>query len=277
MYEEYFTIEKQSVSKSSTLSDNSLQHDTQPTMNVQPTEEPIIPPINDNDKKHNNNQAADAQFEAYKFINDFAPSRPETAESSLGNVDTSNIQPDGFVDPDHPENVNCLKKALYGLKQTPRARYDELSTFLIFKGSLKTRHSASSMLLCTLSSKTNGKAPQGGCLDTRKRTSEGIQFLGDKLVSWMSRKQHRTAMSITEVKYVVWVKLLVGSELLSFDGVKGDCDEDDRSVFKGGDGGPVFIDSVSKGSVSLDESEVFGVCCSLVCRMDGVEDIDVGE
>nr|GEX36485.1 hypothetical protein [Tanacetum cinerariifolium] len=71
--------------------------------------------------------------------------------------------------------------------------------------------------------------------------------------------------------------ILVGSELLSFDCVEGDCDEDDRLVFRGDDGGPVFIDSVSKGSVSMDESEVFGVCCSLVYGMDGVKDIDVGE
>nr|GEW43855.1 retrovirus-related Pol polyprotein from transposon TNT 1-94 [Tanacetum cinerariifolium] len=42
-------------------------------------------------------------------------------------------QPDGFVDPDHQEKVYRLKKALYGLKQSPRAWYDELSTFLISK------------------------------------------------------------------------------------------------------------------------------------------------
>nr|GFB87783.1 Gag-Pol polyprotein [Tanacetum cinerariifolium] len=30
-------------------------------------------------------------------------------------------QPDGFVDPYHPDKVYRLKKALYGLKQTPRA------------------------------------------------------------------------------------------------------------------------------------------------------------
>ncbi|GJT06714.1 retrovirus-related pol polyprotein from transposon TNT 1-94 [Tanacetum coccineum] len=34
-----------------------------------------------------------------------------------------------------------------------------------------------------------------GCLNTRKSTSGGIQFLGDKLVSWMSKKQNYTAMS----------------------------------------------------------------------------------
>ncbi|GKF43299.1 hypothetical protein Tco_0129851, partial [Tanacetum coccineum] len=32
-----------------------------------------------------------------------------------------------------------------------------------------------------------------GCLDTCKSTSGGIQFLGDKLVSWMSKKQDCTA------------------------------------------------------------------------------------
>nr|GFB91926.1 retrovirus-related Pol polyprotein from transposon TNT 1-94 [Tanacetum cinerariifolium] len=43
-------------------------------------------------------------------------------------------QPDGFVDPYHPDKVCRLKKALYGLKQAPRAWYDELSTFLVSKG-----------------------------------------------------------------------------------------------------------------------------------------------
>nr|GEV68265.1 retrovirus-related Pol polyprotein from transposon TNT 1-94 [Tanacetum cinerariifolium] len=40
-------------------------------------------------------------------------------------------QPDGFVDPGHPEKVYRLRKALYGLKQAPRAWYDELLNFLI--------------------------------------------------------------------------------------------------------------------------------------------------
>nr|GFC18584.1 putative RNA-directed DNA polymerase [Tanacetum cinerariifolium] len=43
-------------------------------------------------------------------------------------------QPDGFVDPYHPNKVYRMKKALYGLKQAPRAWYDELSTFLVSKG-----------------------------------------------------------------------------------------------------------------------------------------------
>nr|GFC79671.1 copia protein [Tanacetum cinerariifolium] len=46
-------------------------------------------------------------------------------------------QPDGFVDPYHPDKVYRLKKALYGLKQVPRALYDELSKFLLSKGFTK--------------------------------------------------------------------------------------------------------------------------------------------
>nr|GEV42361.1 uncharacterized mitochondrial protein AtMg00810-like [Tanacetum cinerariifolium] len=41
-----------------------------------------------------------------------------------------------------------------------------------------------------------------GCLDTRKSTSGGIQFLdGDKLVSWSSNKQDCTLMSTEEAEY----------------------------------------------------------------------------
>ncbi|GJW32398.1 retrovirus-related pol polyprotein from transposon TNT 1-94 [Tanacetum coccineum] len=40
-------------------------------------------------------------------------------------------QLEGFIDPDHPIHVYCLKKALYGLKQAPRAWYDTLLQFLL--------------------------------------------------------------------------------------------------------------------------------------------------
>nr|GEW96833.1 retrotransposon protein, putative, unclassified [Tanacetum cinerariifolium] len=45
-------------------------------------------------------------------------------------------------------------------------------------------------------------ADHAGCINTRKSTSRGIQFLGDKLVSWMSKKQDCTAMSLAEAEYV---------------------------------------------------------------------------
>ncbi|GJY23496.1 retrovirus-related pol polyprotein from transposon TNT 1-94 [Tanacetum coccineum] len=81
------------------------------------------------------------------------------------------------------QKVYLLRKALYGLKQAPRAWYDELSTFLIFKGFSKDVNHA-------------------GCLDTRKSTFGGIEFLGDKLVGWMLKKQDCTTMSTAEAEYV---------------------------------------------------------------------------
>nr|GFA31969.1 uncharacterized mitochondrial protein AtMg00810-like [Tanacetum cinerariifolium] len=41
-----------------------------------------------------------------------------------------------------------------------------------------------------------------GCKDTFKSTSDGTQFLGEKLVSWSSKKQDCTTLSTVEVEYV---------------------------------------------------------------------------
>ncbi|GJY09401.1 retrovirus-related pol polyprotein from transposon TNT 1-94 [Tanacetum coccineum] len=45
-------------------------------------------------------------------------------------------------------------------------------------------------------------ADYAGCKDTFKSTSGGAQFLGEKLVSWSSKKQDCTALSTAEVEYV---------------------------------------------------------------------------
>ncbi|GJW44231.1 uncharacterized mitochondrial protein-like protein [Tanacetum coccineum] len=41
-------------------------------------------------------------------------------------------------------------------------------------------------------------ADHAGCQETRRSTSGSAQFLGDKLVSWSSKKQKRTVISSTE-------------------------------------------------------------------------------
>nr|GEY41290.1 hypothetical protein [Tanacetum cinerariifolium] len=68
-----------------------------------------------------------AQKEGVDFKESFAPVARLEEEVYVN-------QPDGFVDPYHPNKVYRLKKALYGLKQAPRAWYDELSNFLVSKG-----------------------------------------------------------------------------------------------------------------------------------------------
>nr|GEY62800.1 retrovirus-related Pol polyprotein from transposon TNT 1-94 [Tanacetum cinerariifolium] len=150
-------------------------------------------------------------------------------------------QPAGFVDPDHPKNVYRLRKSLYGLKQAPRAWYDELSKFLTLKGFTKGQSIGTPMamkpkldaeLSGNLVDQTDNRSKirslmyltsnkpdivqagssfkltdfsdvdHVGCIDSRKSTSGGIQFLGDKLVSWMSKKHNCIEMSLAEAAYV---------------------------------------------------------------------------
>nr|GFA59806.1 retrovirus-related Pol polyprotein from transposon TNT 1-94 [Tanacetum cinerariifolium] len=77
-------------------------------------------------------------------------------------------QPDGFVDPYHPDKVYRLKKALYGLKQAPRAWYDELSKFLLSKGFSKD----TGFELTSFSD-----SDHAGCLDSCKITSGEAEYV----------------------------------------------------------------------------------------------------
>nr|GFA95218.1 copia protein [Tanacetum cinerariifolium] len=45
-------------------------------------------------------------------------------------------------------------------------------------------------------------ADHPGCQDTRRSTSGSAQFFGDKLVSWSSKKQKSTTISIAEAEYI---------------------------------------------------------------------------
>ncbi|GJW63888.1 retrovirus-related pol polyprotein from transposon TNT 1-94 [Tanacetum coccineum] len=126
-------------------------------------------------------------------------------------------QPDEFVDPDHPEKVYRLKKVLYGLKQDPRAwtsyppipmRYQARPTEKHLKDVKRIfRYLRGTINMGLWYSKDSGfkltpflDADYAGCIDTCKSTFGEIQFLGDKLVSWMSKKQDCTLMSLAEAE-----------------------------------------------------------------------------
>nr|GEW27140.1 uncharacterized mitochondrial protein AtMg00810-like [Tanacetum cinerariifolium] len=49
---------------------------------------------------------------------------------------------------------------------------------------------------------TYADADHAGCQDTRRSTSGSAQFLGDKLVSWSSKKQKSTTISTTKAEYI---------------------------------------------------------------------------
>nr|GFA74172.1 retrovirus-related Pol polyprotein from transposon TNT 1-94 [Tanacetum cinerariifolium] len=148
-----------------------------------------------------------AQEEGIDFEESFA------AVARLEAEEVYVAQPDGFVDPDHIEKVYRLRKALYGLKQALRAWYNELSKFLTSKGFTKGLqihqsprgifiNQAKYALEILHKHGMDKDADHAGCIDSRKSTSRGIQFLGDKLVSWMSKKHKCTAMSSAEAKYM---------------------------------------------------------------------------
>ncbi|GJT17581.1 hypothetical protein Tco_0876287 [Tanacetum coccineum] len=76
-------------------------------------------------------------------------------------------------------------------------------------------------------------ADHAGCQDTRRSTSGSAQLLGDKLVSWSSKKQKCTAISSTEAEYIamsgccsqiLWMRSQLTDYGLHFDKISLYCD-----------------------------------------------------
>nr|GEV67006.1 hypothetical protein [Tanacetum cinerariifolium] len=132
-------------------------------------------------------------------------------------------QPEGLVDPDHPEKAKYASKILpkHVMDKgqsigTPMATTPKLDADLSGNPVDQTDyHSNIGSLMYSTSNRPDivqagstfgltdfSDDNHAGCIDTRKSTSGGIQFLGDKLVSWMSKKQDCTVMSSAEAEYV---------------------------------------------------------------------------
>nr|GEU75627.1 copia protein [Tanacetum cinerariifolium] len=263
MYDEFFTAGTSSVNKSSSLTNNSNQQNTQPLTNIQPTSEPSTPTYV-HAEENNDIQAEEEHLLEDEFTNPFCTPVQEVAESSSHNIDpemcmfaltVSTAEPKNIkeamawieamqeelhqfdrlrvwelVDEPFGKTVIRLKwlwKNKKGEDQTvirnkarliakgyareegidfeesfaPVARLEAVWIFVAYaahKSFPIYQMDGSSFSLTAFSD-----ADHAGCIDTRKSTSGGIQFLGDKLVSWMSKKQDCTAVSSAEAEYVV--------------------------------------------------------------------------
>nr|GEZ00637.1 integrase, catalytic region, zinc finger, CCHC-type, peptidase aspartic, catalytic [Tanacetum cinerariifolium] len=149
LYDEFFTAGTSSVNKSSSPTNNSNQQDTQPTTNIRPTSAPSTPTYV-HAEENNDNQAEEEHLQDDEFTNpfctpeegidfkeSFAPvARLEAVRIFVAyvahksfliyqmNVKTKFLngllkeevyvaQPDGFVDPDHPEKAKYALEILH--------------------------------------------------------------------------------------------------------------------------------------------------------------------
>ncbi|GJR19185.1 retrovirus-related pol polyprotein from transposon TNT 1-94 [Tanacetum coccineum] len=167
LYDEFFTASTLSVNKSSSPTDNSTQQDTPPTMNIQSSPEPTTSTTIVLDEENNDNQVIEAmQEELHQF---------------------NRLQVWELVN-------KPFGKTVIKLKLLWKNKKDEVQTVicnkarLVAKDMLKKRDYGFELTAFS-------DADHAGCID-RKSTFRGIQFLGVRLVSWMSKKQDCTAMSL---------------------------------------------------------------------------------
>nr|GEX24280.1 hypothetical protein [Tanacetum cinerariifolium] len=136
--------------------------------------------------------------------------------------------PDGFVDPNHPKKVYCLRKALYGLKQPPRACVGtpmatklKLDTDLSGTPVDQTRyHSMIKSLMYLTSSRLD--IVQVVCYYARyeerpmERHLKKVVLIQEKAIlveynSWMSKKHDCTSMSTLEADFFIIAVQTAGS------------------------------------------------------------------
>ncbi|GJT57260.1 hypothetical protein Tco_0992314 [Tanacetum coccineum] len=122
----------------------------------------------------------------------------DLADSPVSTSIDQNAPSTSEVDPDalHTESIE-----MECINDTPMIEKSKLDEDLQGKPVDATLYHGMIGSLMYLTS-TYADADHAGCQDTRRSTSGSAQFLGDKLISWSSKKQKSTAISSTEAEYI---------------------------------------------------------------------------
>ncbi|GKE18305.1 retrovirus-related pol polyprotein from transposon TNT 1-94 [Tanacetum coccineum] len=140
-------------------------------------------------------------------------------------------QPEGFLNQENPNHVFRLKKVLYGLKQAPRAyprgifinqskyalemlkkygfeKCDTVDIPMVEQSKLDEDPNGTPVDPTCYRGMDTGfnltafaDAGHADCQDSRKSTSGSAQFIGEKLVSWSSKKQ-KTKHSVVRYHFI---------------------------------------------------------------------------
>nr|GEY59854.1 integrase, catalytic region, zinc finger, CCHC-type, peptidase aspartic, catalytic [Tanacetum cinerariifolium] len=171
-------------------------------------------------------------FLAYVAHKDFTVFQMDVKTSFLNGILKEEVyvgQPLGFFSKQYPDHVYTLDKALYRLKQAPRAcdiifgsmnpkYYTKFSELMVKRFEMSMMGEIKFFLGLQVNQFSNGTinldlwypkdsgfdltaysdADHAGCHLDRKSTSGSVQFLGDKLVCWSSKKQNCVSISTAE-------------------------------------------------------------------------------
>ncbi|GJX87464.1 retrovirus-related pol polyprotein from transposon TNT 1-94 [Tanacetum coccineum] len=132
-------------------------------------------------------------------------------------------KPPRFKDPNHPDKVYKVVKALYRMENG-----DTVPTPIVEQAKLKL-----DLVRKPVDHTDYRNADHAGCHLDRKSTSGSVQFLGDKLVCWSSKKQNCVSIAIAKSEYVdvsgccaqvLWMRTQLTDYGFFFDKVPIYCD-----------------------------------------------------
>ncbi|GJV40568.1 hypothetical protein Tco_1419008 [Tanacetum coccineum] len=238
LHDEFFNDGTSRVNKSSSPTDNSIQKYTLPSTHIQPTSEPTTP-TNDDAEENNDNQA--------EFTNPFCTPVQENAESSSRNIGNSNVHT--FNQPQDSEYRWTKDHPLTQVRGNPSkpvqtrrqlATDPEMCMFALTVSTAEPKNIKEAMansawieamqeelhqfdrlqmgrekrifLMAPLKEEVYVEQPDGFVDPDHPDKVHSQWDSGDKLVSWMSKKQDCTTMSSAEAEYVALSAVVIQVE-----------------------------------------------------------------